>query len=62
MLLLVVFTENIGWDWINKKLYWTDVTRGTLEVMDVETGYRKVLISMGRDAQIRGLQLDPINR
>ncbi|XP_064399972.1 low-density lipoprotein receptor-related protein 4-like isoform X2 [Halichondria panicea] len=54
--------ENIGWDWINKKLYWTDVTRGTLEVMDVETGYRKVLISMGRDAQIRGLQLDPINR
>lgn len=57
-------TEQVAWDWINKKLYWVDTSKKTLEVIDPATGFRRVLLSPG-EAMIskpRGLTVDPLNR
>ena len=52
----------MAWDWISRKLYWTDTEKQTLEVMDVATGYRKVLLRFEDGTVPRVLILDPVRR
>lgn len=46
----------LAWDWINEKLYWTDISTRNLEVYDPATGHRKVLIYASAPS---GIVLDP---
>ena len=55
-------TDGIAWDWVNKKLYWTDAEDRDLEVYDPITGCRKVLIQNGADSRPRAIVLDPSTR
>ena len=41
------FTEGLAWDWINKKIYWTDYCQDEIEVYDPVSNYRRVLTSTG---------------
>lgn len=54
--------EGLAWDWVNEKLYWTDVCDDDIEVFDPATGYRKVLIETGSGSDPRGIALDPTTR
>ena len=40
----------MAWDWVNKKLYWTDADDNDIEVIDPVTNHRKLLISTGSTA------------
>ena len=54
--------DGIAWDWVNKKLYWTDLEDDDIEVFDPDTNYRKVLFETGRGSQPRGIVVDPSTR
>ena len=54
--------DGIAWDWVNKKLYWTDLTDDEIEVFDPDTNYRKVLIETGPGSQPRAIVVDPSTR
>ena len=64
--LLVYFNaspaDGLAWDWVNKKLYWTDADDNDIEVIDPVTNHRKLLISTGSTANPRAIVLDPQNR
>ena len=47
-------------DWINDKLYWTDVGTSRIEVAELTGRNRAVLISTALQYP-RGLVVDPIN-
>ena len=47
-------------DWISKKLYWTDRNKGTIEVFDLKSGNRKVLVSLHPGSMPRAITVDPI--
>ncbi len=50
--------EGVAFDWLTKKLYWVDSGAQRIEVADVTSGNRTVLISTGLDRP-RGLAVDP---
>jgi hypothetical protein len=54
----------LAYDWITSKIYFTDSLRRTVEVVDPETGYRRVLLNFQHDTNIvpRNIILDPLNR
>ena len=52
----------MAWDWVNKKLYWTDAEDEDIEVMDPANGYRTVLISTGTGSTPRAIVVDPATR
>ena len=55
--------ESVAWDWINKKLYFTDQDRQTVEVLDPETGYSKVLVEFDNNIILpRRVIVDPLSR
>ncbi len=54
--------EGLAWDWVNEKLYWSDICADDVEVFDPETAYRKVLVNTGPDSDPRGIVLDPTTR
>jgi len=45
-------------DWINDKLYWTDSRLDRIEVLDLNTNHRTVLVSTGLDKP-RGITVHP---
>ena len=51
--------DGIAWDWVNKKLYWTDAGDRDLEVYDPRTGFRKVIFQFGATALPRAIIVDP---
>ena len=55
----------MAWDWVNHKLYWTTVgsptVDSTIEVMDTDNCYRKVLARYNDGTKARAIVLDPIN-
>lgn len=54
--------DGIAWDWVNKKLYWTDDGDKDLEVYDPFTGCRKVLFQFESTSHPRAIVLDPDTR
>lgn len=58
----VTYIDGIAWDWVNKKLYWTDMGDRDLEVYDPFTGHRKVLLQFAGDSKPRAIVLDPNTR
>ena len=63
MLDIYLFTaEGLSVDWVNEKLYWTDVTLQHIEVYDTTTGIRRVLIRTGSTTKPRAIVVDPSTR
>ena len=54
--------DGLAWDWVNKKLYWTDAANKAIEVIDPHTFYRKLLISTGNTSIPRAIIVDPQNK
>ena len=54
--------DGIAWDWVNKKLYWTDDGDKDLEVYDPFTRCRKVLFQFEPTSHPRAIVLDPDTR
>ena len=54
------YSDGLAWDWISKKLYWTDV-RG-IEVIDLQTNYRMKVCCNPAMSNWRAIVLDPTTR
>ena len=54
--------DGLSVDWVNGKLYWTDATLKHIEVYDMQTGIRKVLIRTGSSTTPRAIVVDPATR
>ena len=50
--------EGVAFDWLTRKLYWVDSGTRRIEVADVDSGDRTVLVSTGLERP-RGLAVDP---
>lgn len=50
--------DGIAWDWLYKRLYWTDADEYDLEMYDPSTAERKVLIQNGDQSKPRAIVLD----
>lgn len=59
---LSFWIDGLAWDWVNRKLYWTDAGDKDIEVYDVVNQYRKKLIQKGPNALPRAIVLDPANK
>lgn len=56
------FADGIAWDWINKKLYWSDSEHREIEVLDPESGERMQLVETGQHTIPRDVAVDPNTR
>ena len=54
--------EDIAWDWINQKLYWTDRVNDTIKVYDPIRNIQKILVYTGAGSQPRAIIVDPSTR
>ena len=43
--IVINVVDDLTWDWINQKLYWADAGQSDIEVLDPNTGFRKVLFN-----------------
>ena len=57
--MLHVPAGGLAWDWVNRKLYWTDETDNDIEVLHPLTTQRKVLLSTGNETDPRAIVVDP---
>ena len=48
-------------DWVNDKLYWTDIETGLIEVSELDGRHRKRLFSVNLEKP-RAIVLDPHSR
>ena len=52
-------SDDIAWDWVTEKLYWTDECYNHIMVFDASKGETKTLLnSLG--SSTRGIAVDPI--
>ena len=55
--------DDIAYDWISEKIYWTDGTHLEIEVVDLGgSGDCRILIKTGERSVPRAIVLDPITR
>lgn len=57
-----LYTDGIAWDWLNKKLYWSDSEHREIEVLDPISGDRMQLVATGQDTIPRDVAVDPNTR
>jgi nidogen (entactin) len=50
--------EGISIDWVSRNIYWTDSTKDTLEVANLDSKRRKVIVSEGL-VNPRGVAVHP---
>ena len=55
-------TDEIAWDWLNKKLYWSDSEHREIEVLDPNSGDRMQLVGTGLNTIPRDVAVDPNTR
>ena len=48
-------------DWVNDKVYWTDMATGTIEVCELNGSRKKLLFSSNLEKP-RAIILDPLSR
>ena len=62
LFLIASLPDGLAWDWVNRKLYWTDAEDNDIEVIDPLSNHRKVLISTGNATYPRAIVVDPKNK
>ena len=62
MMLIAIPVDNVAWDWISQKLYWTDKDNDTIKVYDPERDIQKTLLNTGVGSQPRAIVVDPSTR
>ena len=60
----VLLSESLSVDWINGKLYWTDVRERHIGVLDLSDGrnYKYNLLLTADNMSPRGIAVDPSTR
>ena len=54
-----IAADGLAWDWVTKKVYWTDSGRKRVEVYDPEREVRRLLKSTGSQSLPRDIAVDP---
>lgn len=54
--------EGIAIDWISRRLYWTDSSKDTVEVADLDNSTRRAVIINKQLVNPRGIAVDPVQR
>ena len=49
-------------DWVANNLYWTESITGNIEVLDLDTFSRTIILTTGGSSIPRGISLDPSRR
>ncbi len=60
--LFVFATDDIAVDWVNNKLYWADGTYQRVEVLDLDSGNRATVLTIGGGTSLSGIAVDPTTR
>ena len=61
--LYLLLLDDIAYDWISEKIYWTDAMHQEIEVVDLGgNGDRKILLKTGDLSTPRAIVLDPTTR
>lgn len=55
----IISAEGISVDWVSRNIYWTDSTKRTIEVANLETKLRKELFTTGL-SNPRGIAVHPM--
>ena len=57
-------TESLSVDWVNNKIYWTDISERRIGVMDLlnRNNYKYDLLSTEENSSPRGIAVDPTTR
>ena len=60
--MLIYSTEDLALDWISNNLYWTDTLNRRLEMLDIDSEYKTVLLSTGAHSAPKAIVVDPSTR
>ena len=53
------YAQGIAVDWASRNIYWTDSMMNMIEVSDYDGRHRKVLFTLDKDSEPRGIVADP---
>ena len=53
---------DIALDWVTNNLYWTESIGGNIEVLDLDTMERAVILNVGHGSTPHGVAVDPSTR
>lgn len=59
---IIITSDGIAWDWLSKKLYWSDSEHREIEVLDPNSGDRMQLVETGLTTIPRDVAIDPNTR
>lgn len=62
MSLMCLMIEDLAVDWVSNKLYWVDAVWARVEVIDLSTLDRAVVLRTGAHTSPRAIAVEPINR
>ena len=62
IIIMIIVSDGIAWDWLNKKLYWSDSEHQEIEVLDPNSGDRMQLVGTGLNTIPRDVAVDPNTR
>jgi len=54
--------EDLALDWAANNLYWTESVTGNIEVLDLNSFGRTIVLNTGPNSRPRGIVLDPSRR
>ena len=57
-----IYAVDIAWDWVNRKLYWTEYCIHHIYVYDETNNAKIALIDTGSGTEPRGIIVDPTTR
>ena len=60
--MLIYSTEDLALDWVTNNLYWTDTLNRRLEMLDIDSKYKTVLLSTGAHSAPKAIVVDPSTR
>lgn len=54
-----IYIADIAWDWVNKRMYWTDVFNKEIRVYDPLTNIQQTVIHTGHRFGLNSIVVDP---
>ena len=56
-----MYIDGLAWDWIAGNLYWTDYCQDHIEVFNLQSGHRTIIIQSGL-TDPRAIVVDPTTK